>query len=282
MYPDAGHEILREADPVRLDALARIDAFLDRARRGEPTSPSSAPAWRAPASPPSWPAQRSVLILEAESQPGYHSTGRSAAFWSESYGGPLIQPLTSASRPFLRRARLPEPARRAPSRRRGRAKPRWPRWRREFADDAGCGGSTGPRSRRRSRASGRAGTMASPSRAAPTSTSPRCTPPISAGARGAAPCWSPTRGCCGPSERRRLADRDERRALRGGHPGQRRRRLGRRGRAGRRASGRSASGPIAAPSPSCASIRRRRPTCRWSSTPPAASISSPRRAGGSG
>ncbi len=39
----------------------------------------------------------SVLILEAESQPGYHSTGRSAAFWSESYGGPLIQPLTSAS-----------------------------------------------------------------------------------------------------------------------------------------------------------------------------------------
>jgi D-arginine dehydrogenase len=42
-----------------------------------------------------------VLILEAESQPGYHSTGRSAAFWSESYGGPLIQPLTSASAPFL-------------------------------------------------------------------------------------------------------------------------------------------------------------------------------------
>jgi D-arginine dehydrogenase len=39
----------------------------------------------------------SVLILETEGQPGYHSTGRSAAFWSESYGGPLIQPLTSAS-----------------------------------------------------------------------------------------------------------------------------------------------------------------------------------------
>ena len=43
-----------------------------------------------------------VLILEAESQPGYHSTGRSAAFWSETYGGPLIQPLTSASGPALR------------------------------------------------------------------------------------------------------------------------------------------------------------------------------------
>ena len=39
----------------------------------------------------------SVLILEAEEQPGYHSTGRSAAFWSESYGGPLVQPLTTAS-----------------------------------------------------------------------------------------------------------------------------------------------------------------------------------------
>jgi D-arginine dehydrogenase len=48
----------------------------------------------------------SVLILEAERLPGYHSTGRSAAFWSESYGGPQIRPLTVASRealmPFLR------------------------------------------------------------------------------------------------------------------------------------------------------------------------------------
>lgn len=38
-----------------------------------------------------------VLLIEAEDQPGYHSTGRSAAFWSETYGGPAIQPLTSAS-----------------------------------------------------------------------------------------------------------------------------------------------------------------------------------------
>jgi D-arginine dehydrogenase len=42
-----------------------------------------------------------VVVLEAESRPGYHATGRSAAFWSESYGGPLIQPLTSASGPLL-------------------------------------------------------------------------------------------------------------------------------------------------------------------------------------
>ena len=38
-----------------------------------------------------------VLLLEAESQPGYHATGRSAAFWSETYGGPAIQPLTTLS-----------------------------------------------------------------------------------------------------------------------------------------------------------------------------------------
>ncbi len=42
-----------------------------------------------------------VVLLEAEDRPGYHATGRSAAFWTESYGGPLIQPLTTASGPFL-------------------------------------------------------------------------------------------------------------------------------------------------------------------------------------
>ncbi|MEA1013655.1 FAD-binding oxidoreductase [Sphingosinicella sp. LY1275] len=43
----------------------------------------------------------SVVLLEAEARPGYHSTGRSAAFWSESYGGPLVRPLTLASGAFL-------------------------------------------------------------------------------------------------------------------------------------------------------------------------------------
>lgn len=42
-----------------------------------------------------------VLLLEAEEQAGYHSTGRSAAFWSETYGGPDIQPLTTASGALL-------------------------------------------------------------------------------------------------------------------------------------------------------------------------------------
>lgn len=46
-------------------------------------------------------ALKSVLLIEAEAQPGYHSTGRSAAFWDESYGGPSVQPLTTASGPFL-------------------------------------------------------------------------------------------------------------------------------------------------------------------------------------
>ncbi|MEH3158746.1 MAG: FAD-binding oxidoreductase [Sphingomonas taxi] len=47
-------------------------------------------------------AQARVLLLESEDQAGYHATGRSAAFWSETYGGPGIQPLTSASEAPLR------------------------------------------------------------------------------------------------------------------------------------------------------------------------------------
>ncbi|MBA4771607.1 MAG: FAD-binding oxidoreductase [Sphingomonas sp.] len=50
-----------------------------------------------------------VLLIEAEDQPGYHATGRSAAFWSETYGGPGIQPLTSASGAYLARHDMVEP-----------------------------------------------------------------------------------------------------------------------------------------------------------------------------
>ena len=42
-----------------------------------------------------------VVLIEAEAQPGYHTTGRSAAFWVESYGGPGIVPLSRASRQFF-------------------------------------------------------------------------------------------------------------------------------------------------------------------------------------
>ena len=45
-------------------------------------------------------ASASVAVLERESQPGYHSTGRSAAMFMETYGTPQIQALTRASRAF--------------------------------------------------------------------------------------------------------------------------------------------------------------------------------------
>jgi D-arginine dehydrogenase len=44
--------------------------------------------------------RRSVAVLERESQPGYHSTGRSAAMFMESYGPPMVRALTRASRAF--------------------------------------------------------------------------------------------------------------------------------------------------------------------------------------
>jgi D-arginine dehydrogenase len=40
---------------------------------------------------------RSVLLIEAEEHPAMHSTGRSAAFWLESYGGPQVSLLSRAS-----------------------------------------------------------------------------------------------------------------------------------------------------------------------------------------
>jgi D-arginine dehydrogenase len=42
-----------------------------------------------------------VLLIEAEDAPGYHATGRSAAFWEECYGGPGVVPLTRASGAYL-------------------------------------------------------------------------------------------------------------------------------------------------------------------------------------
>lgn len=42
-----------------------------------------------------------VLLLEAESQPGYHTTGRSAALFSEVYGNDTVRALSRASRAFF-------------------------------------------------------------------------------------------------------------------------------------------------------------------------------------
>jgi D-arginine dehydrogenase len=42
-----------------------------------------------------------VVLVEREDRPGYHSTGRSAALFTEIYGNPVIRALTRASREFL-------------------------------------------------------------------------------------------------------------------------------------------------------------------------------------
>jgi D-arginine dehydrogenase len=42
-----------------------------------------------------------VVVLEQESQPGYHTTGRSAALFTETYGNLTIRTLTSAGRAFF-------------------------------------------------------------------------------------------------------------------------------------------------------------------------------------
>lgn len=42
-----------------------------------------------------------VIVLEAESAPGYHSTGRSAALYTKHYGSPAVRVFNRASLPFL-------------------------------------------------------------------------------------------------------------------------------------------------------------------------------------
>ncbi|MGI9135021.1 MAG: NAD(P)/FAD-dependent oxidoreductase [Rhodoferax sp.] len=48
--------------------------------------------------------QARVLLLEMEAQPGYHSTGRSAAMFITSYGPPQVRALSRASRAFFDQA----------------------------------------------------------------------------------------------------------------------------------------------------------------------------------
>ena len=45
--------------------------------------------------------ESNIVMLEAEEAPGYHTTGRSAAFWERTYGGPAVVPLSAASRAFF-------------------------------------------------------------------------------------------------------------------------------------------------------------------------------------
>lgn len=43
---------------------------------------------------------RQVTVLEWESQPGYHATGRSAALYSETYGNATVRAITTAAKAF--------------------------------------------------------------------------------------------------------------------------------------------------------------------------------------
>ncbi len=47
-------------------------------------------------------ADASVTVLEMEQQPGYHATGRSAAYFAAAYGKKVIQELTACCETFLR------------------------------------------------------------------------------------------------------------------------------------------------------------------------------------
>jgi D-arginine dehydrogenase len=46
-------------------------------------------------------ATHKVALVEAEAQPGYHTTGRSAAIWIHNYGPPDVRVLTGLSRDFF-------------------------------------------------------------------------------------------------------------------------------------------------------------------------------------
>ena len=297
MYPDAAprNPARGRSGPAAMRSR-RIDAFLDGHARGEPTRRRRDRRRRHGRGQPGRRdrrRRRAVLILEAESQPGYHSTGRSAAFWSESYGGPLIQPLTSASGRFL--AAPPADFRTSRSCE--------PRGAVHLADAGGrararraCGASSPARRSSWSSWTGRRskrpyaglqaglGLRAWPSRAAPTSTSPRFTRPISKRARA--------RGARAGRRRPRRAARARRRSTGGSRPGPGSSKptilVNAAGawadEVAAAAGERAARHPALSPDhrPAARSIRRRRPTCRWSSMRASASISSRRPAAGSG
>ncbi|WP_395382379.1 FAD-dependent oxidoreductase [Mesorhizobium sp. UC22_110] len=69
----------QEAGPVKADVLII----------GGGIAGASVGYWLAP--------HLKTVLLERESQPGYHSTGRSAALFSETYGTRQVRALTAAS-----------------------------------------------------------------------------------------------------------------------------------------------------------------------------------------
>ena len=95
-------QLLQASEPAtQCEAHARISI-----------SPSSAPALPASPSPTIWRRTASAIILEREHVPAYHTTGRSAALHSETYGSAEIRAITVASGRFYRK---PPPGLRRPS-----------------------------------------------------------------------------------------------------------------------------------------------------------------------
>ena len=51
-----------------------------------------------------------VLVLERESQPGYHTTGRSAALFVQTHGPAVIRALSRAAKDFFLNPRTDSPS----------------------------------------------------------------------------------------------------------------------------------------------------------------------------
>jgi D-arginine dehydrogenase len=82
--------------PAEIDPPPHLDpttTYADYLIIGGGIAGASVACWLAP--------HGRVVVLERESQPGYHSTGRSAALFMESYGTPQVRALTMASRAFF-------------------------------------------------------------------------------------------------------------------------------------------------------------------------------------
>ena len=47
-----------------------------------------------------------VTVLEAEQQPGYHASGRSAAYFAAAYGAKVVRAITASSENFLRNPQI--------------------------------------------------------------------------------------------------------------------------------------------------------------------------------
>ena len=195
-------------------------------------------------------AQRDVVLLEREAQPGYHSTGRSAAMLSATYGAQPVRALARASQQLprsaaagLHRDGAAEPARHAASRAAQIS------WRRSTAARLACGATPGRCRGVRSGAAARSGLCRRRAARAGRHGDRRRGPAsgLSARRKAAGPAGDRRRGHRDRAHGRGLADREHGRRVLRRRAGRCRRRLGgRAGRHGRRAR-RSGWSPSGAP-----------------------------------